>query len=277
MLIAFDCMYGYTQLSIKQLNITAASFGCKFQYVQQVDQYIIDLTPEEEYPYSTNMDGYNVSSGSRPLHCCHPHGTYCGGQPKPHEMAHADLLQDSPDLPNAAQTTQRYLPRSRGSCHLVLLCSWWFAKDTPEAQCLISTSRHDAGAIRAGCHVQHPALVPSQLTNLDQAGILPQTELVLAVAVAAENLALMPVPLQGADLGAGINGAEHGTCVGVPELDAAISCTTASGDEVALERAPCQCLDCCLVGVDLVKHAEAGVKNAQVVVVATTGQLLATV
>ena len=49
--------------------------------------------------------------------------------------------------------------------------------------------------------MQHPPLVPRELPHLDQAGVLPHAQLVLAVAVAAQDLTLVAVPLQGADLG----------------------------------------------------------------------------
>lgn len=65
------------------------------------------------------------------------------------------------------------------------------------------TCRHDARAVRAGGHVQHAPRVARHLRHLDQRGVLPQAQLVLGVAVARQDLALVAVPLQRAHLQAG--------------------------------------------------------------------------
>jgi len=148
-------------------------------------------------------------------------------------------------------------------------------KHAPETQGLIGTSRDDRGAVRGLRHVQHTRGVAVQLAHLGQGGVLPEDQLVLGVPVAGQDLALVAAPLQRAHLGAGVNGVELGAGEGVPESDVAVSRTAPTGEQVALEGAPGQCLDGSLVRGDAVLQLVVGIPDAEQVVVAAAGELLA--
>lgn len=115
-----------------------------------------------------------------------------------------------------------------------------------------------------------------ELSYLNHARVLPQTQLVLAEAMTAEDFSFVPAPLQSAHLGCCVNGIQHSSSVCVGKLDAPISCTTTRCKQVALKRAPCQCLDSSLVRRDAVRRAViVGVPYMQQVVIPTTCELLA--
>lgn len=84
--------------------------------------------------------------------------------------------------------------------------------------------------------------------------IFPEAQLILAKAVAREDLALVPVPLQTADLRVRIDAIQHRTRVGIPELDAPVSCASSRCQQISLERAPCERLDGGLVRVDAMER-----------------------
>jgi hypothetical protein len=73
--------------------------------------------------------------------------------------------------------------------------------------------------------------------------VLPKAELVLGEAVRREQLFLVLAPEERADLRARVHRVEECPVGAVPELDATVGRTPASGQQVALERAPCQGLD----------------------------------
>ena len=114
------------------------------------------------------------------------------------------------------------------------------SEDLPEAEGLISCSRCYGVAVRALGHVQDPGGVAPQLCHLRHGGVLPQAQLVLAEAMGAHQLLLVPAPLEGADLRAGVHAVEAGARLRVPELDAPVCGASARGKKVALEGAPCQ-------------------------------------
>jgi hypothetical protein len=57
----------------------------------------------------------------------------------------------------------------------------------------------------------------SRLAHLDHGWVAPEAELVLAVAVAGQDLALVAGPLQRTHLAAGVNGVQLRASGGVPE------------------------------------------------------------
>ena len=59
----------------------------------------------------------------------------------------------------------------------------------------------DGGAVGALRHVQHAARVARELGDAHHRGVLPQDELVVRVAVRADELLVVRRPLQRADLG----------------------------------------------------------------------------
>ena len=120
-------------------------------------------------------------------------------------------------------------------------------EDLPEAEGLVPRCRCDGVAVGALRHVQDPGGVAPQLRHLRHAGVLPQAQLVLAEAMGAQQLLLVPTPLEGADLRVGVHAVEAGARLRVPELDAAVCRASAGGEEVALEGAPCQGLHCSAV------------------------------
>eukprot|EP00878_Enallax_costatus_P015068 GHUV01015778.1.p2 GENE.GHUV01015778.1~~GHUV01015778.1.p2 ORF type:complete len:116 (-),score=26.70 GHUV01015778.1:208-555(-) len=98
-------------------------------------------------------------------------------------------------------------------------------KHLPEAQGLVSTGCDHAASIRGDGHVQDTLSVASELRSLYKAWVAPQAELVLAVAMAGQDLTLMAAPLQCTHLAACVDGVQQGACGGVVELDAAVSST----------------------------------------------------
>ena len=111
---------------------------------------------------------------------------------------------------------------------------------------------------------------------LDHARIFPKAQLVLTEAMAAKNFSFVPAPLQSAHLGRCVNRVQHSSSVCIGKLDAPVSRATTRGKQVALKRAPCQCLDSSLVRRDAVCRAViVGIPYVQQVVIATTCKLLA--
>lgn len=70
----------------------------------------------------------------------------------------------------------------------------------PEAEGLVGGTRHDSVAVGAHSHVEHAGLVPREIGNLGESGVLPQGELVLGEAVGGEDLLLVLRPHERADL-----------------------------------------------------------------------------
>ena len=105
-------------------------------------------------------------------------------------------------------------------------CDVGVAEALPEVQHLVGGGRR---------HVQPRGGVPRELGELGHAGVLLQAELVLAEAVAAQDLVLVAVPLQCADMGVRVDGVEQHPHVGAPELDGAVAGATARGPQVGLE------------------------------------------
>ena len=120
-----------------------------------------------------------------------------------------------------------------------------------------------------------------EFSHLHHGRVLPQAQLVLAEPVGAQDLLLVLAPLEGTHLGLGVDAVHTGTGVGVPELDAPVRGTAASGEQVALEGAPRKGLHGGLVLVQAVKRSRRGgrrrgsVPDVQQVVVASARQLLA--
>lgn len=96
----------------------------------------------------------------------------------------------------------------------------WAPEDVPEAEGLVCACRHDARPVRGLRHVEYSGRVPIELGHLGQRRVLPQAELVLGVAVAREDLPVVPAPLEGADLGSRVDRVDASASVGVPELQA---------------------------------------------------------
>mmetsp|Transcript_26814 Transcript_26814/g.77329 ORF Transcript_26814/g.77329 Transcript_26814/m.77329 type:complete len:409 (+) Transcript_26814:1431-2657(+) len=149
-------------------------------------------------------------------------------------------------------------------------------KDVPEAKGLVSGGRNDGRSIGTAGHVKDTGGVALELLDLGHGGILPQTELVASEAVGGQDLLLVGVPLKCANLRSGVDGVQQGTGLAVPELDASISGTATSGEEVPLVRRPRQGLDSGLVVGEGVagggRGRGGGIPQAELVVVAATGQ-----
>ena len=148
-------------------------------------------------------------------------------------------------------------------------------KAPPESKGLIGGRRADGEAVRRLGKMKDPGCVAGHLSHLGHGGVLPEAQLVLAEAVAAEDLALVAVPLEGADLGAGVNGVEEGPGVGVPKLDRAVSCASTGSQEVGLEGAPGDSLDGSAVRGQAVGWTvgRGAVPDVEDVVVAAAGEL----
>lgn len=150
--------------------------------------------------------------------------------------------------------------------------------DAPETQSLISCSGDDSLAVGAEAHVQDTSLVTHHLTDLDQAGVLPNAELILSKSVTGDELFVLSGPLDGAHLTLGVNLVHANTSLCVPEANGAITSTTAGGQQVRLPRAPRQGLH----GGAVFSESELGgllvhLPNVEQVVVAARSELSAVV
>mmetsp|Transcript_13203 Transcript_13203/g.22089 ORF Transcript_13203/g.22089 Transcript_13203/m.22089 type:complete len:254 (-) Transcript_13203:627-1388(-) len=149
----------------------------------------------------------------------------------------------------------------------------------PEAQCFIGGTCADHASLGGEGHVEHTGGMAPQLLDPRHAGILPETQLVLDVSMAAEDLLLVGRPLQRAHLGAGVHRVDEGARAGIPELDTTVRGTPAAGEQVALVWRPGQSLHRGLVvgecvlgrGVHGVEVSALG--DAQCVVVRTRGEI----
>jgi hypothetical protein len=163
----------------------------------------------------------------------------------------------------------RHLSRGRG---LLLAVR---GKDIPEAKRLVGRPGDHHGSVRRGGHVQHAGGVPLQLLHLGQSGVLPQAQLVLGIAVRAQDLVLEGRPLQSAHLAAGVDTVEEGSAGGIPELHGAVGSASSAGEQVALMGGPRQSLDGSIVlGEDMLGGGGGHtVPDAQSVVVGSGGQV----
>ena len=89
--------------------------------------------------------------------------------------------------------------------------------------------------------------VAFEFFDLRHSGVLPEAQLVLRESVAGEDLLLVPVPLKGADLAAGVDGVQEVTGLRIPELYATVGGTASGGEEVAIVRGPGQSFHSSLV------------------------------
>jgi len=70
-------------------------------------------------------------------------------------------------------------------------------KAFPYPESFVCWSRGDCCLLRTETHVQHPALVPNQLTNTQHGGKLPNGHLVFWISVGRDHLAVFTVPCYG--------------------------------------------------------------------------------
>ncbi len=120
-------------------------------------------------------------------------------------------------------------------------------EDAPKTERLVASAGHDR--LSAGRHgeVQDAERVASQLGHLDKARVLPEQNLVLGVAVGADELGRVLGPGEVADLGPGVD-ALHGLAgERVPEADATVRGAAARGQEAVVVRRPGNGLHCCHV------------------------------
>ena len=128
--------------------------------------------------------------------------------------------------------------------------------------------------------MQHAGSVPSQLRHLGQRGVLPNSQLVLGVAVGGDQLLVVSGPLDRADLGTSVDLVHAGPGLGVPESQGSVGRPTTTRQQVGLPRAPVQSFHSSNMlaqgvgGGDLTGLAHlGGVPDVENVVVATRGQL----
>ena len=96
-------------------------------------------------------------------------------------------------------------------------------------------------------------LVPRELHNLVYtpcACVSPQDQLVVSKAVRRHKLSVVDRPLDRAHLRLGIDFVQALPIASIPQANAPISRPPPRSQQICLERAPRQCLDCGLVSVD---------------------------
>ena len=116
--------------------------------------------------------------------------------------------------------------------------------------------------------------MPRQTDHLLHLRILPDDDLVLGVAVRADDLVAVAAPDQIAHLRSRVDFADHGAGKGVPELDATVGGAATGGEEVVLVRGPGDGFDGGDVGGEAVEWGFVEfVPDAELVVVAAGGEL----
>ena len=78
-------------------------------------------------------------------------------------------------------------------------------KDIPKSKCFISSTWTYKRPIWGGGHVESSRCMTLQLLNLGHVWVLPQTQQVLCISMAAQELLLERRPLQGTNLRAGVD------------------------------------------------------------------------
>lgn len=126
--------------------------------------------------------------------------------------------------------------RSRSGSRLLL-------EELPELQALVRGSSSKHLAVRAEGGVKDTGLVGGDLDVLDEGRVTPDGHLVVGSTVAGDDLAVVGGPLEGGNLGTGIDSVDASTGGGVPEVNLAIVGTSSGGEEVVLPRAPGESLD----------------------------------
>jgi len=118
-------------------------------------------------------------------------------------------------------------------------------ENIPEAEGLISSSGDHLGSVGALSHAQNSHAVSSQLGGLSKGRVLPDGKLVLGISVRRNDFLASRVlgPGQLGYLRSSIDGVDACSSGDVPELDASISGTSSSGQEVSLPGAPGESLD----------------------------------
>ena len=74
------------------------------------------------------------------------------------------------------------------------------AKHPPESESLVTGSSHNSGSIRTSAQIKHTESMTSETDDLLHLGILPHHDLILAVAVSADDLVTVLTPREIADL-----------------------------------------------------------------------------
>ena len=90
-----------------------------------------------------------------------------------------------------SMSKQRLTKRAQASC-------WVFSplKAIPESQSLITSPSHNRPAVWTHREIEDPESVAGQACDLGHAGILPQDDLILTVAVRADDFIAVLGPLQ---------------------------------------------------------------------------------
>ena len=95
--------------------------------------------------------------------------------------------------------------------------------------------------------MENPLSVSHQLGSPLHGGIFPDDDLVVDVAMAGDQLLVLPGPDQTAHLGLGVGAVHHLPVAGVPDLDGSVRCAATTGQDVGLPGAPSQGLHGSLV------------------------------
>ena len=98
----------------------------------------------------------------------------------------------------------------------------WAREDVPETKGLVPRPCHDGAAIRVHGQVQHTMRVTDQRGNSLQLGIGPYIDLVLRVAMGADDLMRTPAEGQVADLRSCVSFSHYLVCQHVSEAEDAI-------------------------------------------------------
>ena len=125
----------------------------------------------------------------------------------------------------------------------LLLGDLGVAEALPEAERLVGAGGKGGRAVRREAERKDAAGVALEVLDASHRRVGPESELVVGVAVAREELLLVGVPAEGADLGARVDGVQVGAELGVPELDRAVGRARARGEDVAVVGAPGEGLD----------------------------------
>ena len=120
-------------------------------------------------------------------------------------------------------------------------------EDVPESQCLISGTRYNGASIWVHCEVEDSESMPGESGYLFHGWVFPNYNLVERVAMCAHELIICLREYQVADLGASVYAVQRCQVQGVPETDALIGCTTASGKKASVQWAPVDGFYCCLM------------------------------
>lgn len=116
-------------------------------------------------------------------------------------------------------------------------------ENAPKAEGLITRPRDHRLAIGGHREIQHSIGVPSEGHKFLHSGVLPDDDLVEAVAVGADNLIHARGPHEVTNLRSGIDAVEGLRVERVPEADMTVGCAPARCQEPVLVRRPRHCLD----------------------------------